>query len=381
MTGARDRKDCSGCCACAAACPHKAITMRPDSMGFLYPDVDMSLCEECGICDKTCAHKPVSGNGEQRSYAIRFPALVDGSQSGGLAYALMSKAVSAGYIVYGASMDESFKVRHTRAENIGDIEGMRLSKYVQSSMEGVPEMVLKDLRDGRKVLFTGTPCQCAGVASLCARYRDRLLLADILCHGVPAPRVWEDFLDMSRKQKGKEMKRVLFRDPALGWRSEHTLLEFDGGETIHTDRYYFIFLKNLVNRPSCGTCPFAGTARPSDVTMGDCWGLEKVAPDFVKDRSGYSLMLVNTPAGADFAADFPFEPEIMPVELESVMQESLSAPAARSPHSDEAEAIFAREGLPGIDARFGVDSPRERAKRLLHRLNPTNTKLYRRIAK
>jgi len=381
MIDARDKKDCSGCCACVSACPHNAVSMQRDRMGFLYPKVDMSLCKECGICDRVCAHKPAAGSDAQKSYAIRFPSLVHGSQSGGLAYALMFKAINAGHIVYGASMDEEFRVRHTRAESVGDLEGMRLSKYVQSSMEGVPGSVLKDLRDGRKVLFTGTPCQCAGIASLCARYRDSLLLADILCHGVPAPRVWEDFLEISRKQKGKELTRVLFRDPALGWKSTCTLLEFEGKEAIHTDRYYFIFLKNLINRPSCGTCPFANTARPSDITMGDCWNLEKVAPDFVKDDSGYSLMLVNTAAGAAFTADLPFEAEIMPVEIESVMQQSLSTPAIRSPYSDKAEAVFAREGFSGIDARFGVDSPRERMKRLLHRLNPTNTKLYRRIAR
>lgn len=380
MIHIENRNQCCGCSSCAVVCPHRAIKMVPDGMGFLYPDVDKDLCVDCGICDHVCAFHPASGSPED-VFAVRFPDYLDQSQSGGLGYALMRKAVREGMIVYGAAMGADFVVRHVRVTTEEGVELLRLSKYVQSEMTGIPEKVLSDLKQGRSVLFTGTPCQCAGIGSLCARFRDRLLLADIVCHGVPSPEVWAGFLKWAEKKQGSALARVWFRDLARGWHSTEARLEFESGKVLHTCRFYHLFIRNLINRPSCGNCPFARTARPSDLTMGDCWGVEKVLPGFADDDRGCSLLLVNTPAGRQFLDGLSPEGDRIPLALESVMQPSLREVPRRDPRADRVEELFLRRGYRAVDVRVGMDSPRERFRRLSRKLNPTNTKLYRRLFK
>lgn len=371
-----DRKDCCGCGACAAVCPHGAITMVPDGMGFCYPRVDMDRCVDCHRCEDVCAfatnrsgkgvrqacrpHRTEGGGtqfahelstaeplcpevkGEVMAEAIRFPALMDRSQSGGLAFALMRKAVRGGMVVYGAAIDADFAVRHRRVEREEELEPLRLSKYVQSELDPLP--VLEDLKAGRRVLFTGTPCQCAGVGSLCRKYRDRLLLADILCHGVPAPSVWRDYLAEQQRRQGKKLTRVLFRDPSLGWH-EHKEALFFGDEKRVSGEFTELFYRHLMLRPSCTVCPFASVQRVSDLTMADCWGVEKALPGFADDNRGCSLLLCNTPEGKAFAADFPAERvERRPVALEKVMQANFLAPSTPKDGADLFENTYLRRG-------------------------------------
>ena len=375
------REDCSGCCACAAVCPHGAIRMVQDGMGFRYPEIDESLCVGCGLCEMVCAFKPITRTKAPEAYAIRFPEYLDRSQSGGLGYAVMCKAIEEGYVVYGAAMDEDFVVRHRRVETMEGLEPLRLSKYVQSDMDGVPVLVLQDLKAGRKVLFTGTPCQCAGLGSLCSKYRENLILVDLVCHGVPAPRVWAGFLDWSAKRKGAKIERALFRDPSLGWHSSRTRLEYESGEVAFCPNYYYLFIKDLINRPSCGECPFASTHRPSDMTIGDCWGIEKVQPGFADDNKGCSLLLVNTSDGESFFEGLSLSAGPVQLALESVLQPSLCKASPRHPKANLLEKEFIGKGYSRIESLFGVESLGEKVRRWLHKLNPTNTKLYRRITK
>ena len=399
-----DRKDCCGCGACAAACPHGAIAMLPDGMGFRYPRVDMARCVDCHLCEDICVfggdrsdkgvrqacrlHKTEEGGTEcthsistaeplcpeAGAEAIRFPELMDQSQSGGLAFALMRKAVRSGMVVYGAAMDADFVVRHRRVESAEGLEPLRLSKYVQSDMEGdsstslgmtasITAMVLADLKAGRRVLFTGTPCQCAGVASLCGKYRDGLLLADILCHGVPAPFVWRDYLAEQERRHGKKLTRALFRDPSLGWH-EHKEALFFGDEKVVSGEYTDLFYRHLMLRPSCTVCPYASVTRVSDVTMADCWGVEKALPGFADDNRGCSLLLRNTPAGEAFTADFPGEAvERRSVELSKVMQANFLAPSTPKDGAELFENVYLRRGYPVAERRCRRGAIRIRLRR------------------
>lgn len=355
------REDCCGCSACASACPHGAIRMEADGMGFRYPVIDKDLCVDCGICNNTCAFKPLNKPFEPKAEAIRFPDYLDNSQSGGLAYAVMRKAIENGYIVYGAAMDDDFTVRHRRVQTPEGLEPLRLSKYVQSDMDGIPSQVLADLKAGHKVLFTGTPCQCAGVASLCAGHRDALLLADIICRAVPSPAFWKSFLE--EKQKSGKLKRVLFRDPALGWKNTMARLDYED-RTEHTQEYYFFFINNLINRPSCGQCPFV-TAHPSDITMGDCWGVEKLLPGFVDDGLGCSLLLTNTPSGEAFTDSFSVECRRHGISMDAVLSYSARSSA---PMAGIVEKKYICKGYAGVNARYGVNSPREKFKKMVRRI-------------
>lgn len=352
----RHREACSGCSACAAVCSHRAIRMEQDGMGFRYPVIDDQACVHCGLCEQVCAFRPVVREEAPEAEAVRFPDYLAGSQSGGVGYALMRRAVAEGMLVYGAAMDADFTVRHRRVETMEGLAPLRLSKYVQSDMDGIPAQVLEDLKEGRRVLFTGTPCQCAGVASLCGKYRERLLLADLICHSVPAPAVWKGFLGWSEAKQGGRLQEVLFRDPSLGWHNARTLLVFESGERAYSDAFNYLFMKGMVSRPSCGACPFATTKRPSDITIGDCWGVEKVIPGFADDDRGCSLVLFNTPRGRAFYAESAEGVVNNSVDLQSVLQPSLRKPLNISPLAKWVEKDFLRKGFPFIWKRYGEGS-------------------------
>ena len=354
MIQIRDRKQCCGCSACADACPHRAIRMVPDGMGFPYPAVDPDLCVDCGICDRVCAFRPASEPARQ-AFAIRFPAYLDRSQSGGLGYALMRKAVRAGMVVYGAAMGADFVVRHVRVTEEAELEPLRLSKYVQSDMAGIPGRVLADLKAGRKVLFTGTPCQCAGVGSVAGARRENLLLVDITCHGVPAPYVWRDYLKYVEEREGEPLTGALFRDPALGWHGAKEKLIF-GSRSLVANDYAYLYFRRFMMRPSCLACPFASLARPSDLTMADCWGVEKALPGFADDNRGCSLLLVNTEAGRAFAAHFDEQPERREVDIEAVLQPNLQTPTVAHKYAPKFERAYVKRGFAYVLRHFGQDS-------------------------
>lgn len=357
------REECCGCGACAAACPHGAIRMEADGMGFRYPSVDTSLCVNCGLCEEVCAFKPVASGGRGRAEAIRFPSLLEGSQSGGAAAALMRKAIGEGYVVYGAALDSDLVVRHRRVTTLEGLEALRLSKYVQSDMEGIPAQVLQDLESGKKVLFTGTPCQCAGIGSLRASHRENLLLADILCHGVPSPAVWKGYLDFSAARKGAAVTGALFRDPSLGWHEHKERLFYGDGSSEVRSNYTFLFYRHLMLRPSCSVCPFASLNRPSDITMADCWGVEKVLPGFADDNRGCSLLLRNTPAGEYFAADFPDGCERRLVDVQKVLQRNMMRPTKANRYAKSFENDYIRKGFAFVDRHYGRESLNSRIEK------------------
>ena len=350
-----DRSECCGCSACASICPQGAIRMVADGMGFKYPETDASLCTDCGLCNSICAFRPSDTPASDKAEAIRFPGLLDSSQSGGLGYALMHKAILSGYVVYGAAMDGDFTVRHRRVTEEKGLEPLRLSKYVQSDTTGIPSMVLEDLKAGRKVLFTGTPCQCAGIASIAGSHRGNLLLSDIICHGVPSPSVWKDFIRNQEKIHGKQVTGAFFRDKSLGWHDHRETLCFESEKQVSYE-YTFLFYQHLMLRPSCTECPFASLSRPSDITMADCWGVEKDLPGFADDNSGCSLLIVHTKAGEDFTGDFPDEcvrkQTPMPVEK----QPNLYRPSKAHKSAAAFERVYLKKGYAAAWKRFGTDS-------------------------
>lgn len=354
MIHLENRNQCCGCSACADACPHRAIRMVPDGMGFLYPAVDPDLCVDCEICERVCAFRPATGS-PGKAFALRFPEYLDRSQSGGLGYALMRKAVREGRVVYGAAMGADFVVRHVRVTTEEGLEPLRLSKYVQSDMTGIPGQVLSDLKAGRKVLFTGTPCQCAGVGSLAGPHRKDLLLVDITCHGVPGPYVWRDYLKYLEKREGEPLTGALFRDPAQGWHPWREKFSF-GARSVWKEDFTYLYFRCFMMRPSCLACPFASLARPSDLTMADCWGVEKVLPGFADDDRGCSLLLVNTGAGSAFADGFDGKPDRQAVDLEAVTQPNHRAPTAAHKYAPQFERYFLRHGFPYVLRHFGKDS-------------------------
>lgn len=229
--------DCCGCTACASVCAFGAIAMKPDALGFLYPEIDETKCRECGACERVCAFNPNYDKSlnlpRPDVYGARHKSIseVMRSRSGAAFVAISDYILENGGVVYGAGYTDHFRVVHKRAGTKEARDEFRGSKYVQSDLTGVFKQVKIDLQDGRTVLFSGTPCQTSGLNSFVGkRLREKLILVDIVCHGVPAPYIWRDFLSYIEKKQGDRVDVVNFRDKEqFGWAAHHETFKFSKG--------------------------------------------------------------------------------------------------------------------------------------------------------
>lgn len=301
---------CCGCTACYAVCPHDAITMKEDRLGFPYPVVDSDKCVECGLCEKVCKFNGKADNNspslEEISvdvHAVRHkvPEVLDRSQSGGAFTALSDYVLRDGGVIYGAVMTSPQKVSHVRAVTKEGRDEMCGSKYIQSDMGDVFRQVREDLRAGHKVMFTGTPCQVAGLKSyIPASLSNNLLLVDFICHGVPSPAVWKEYVKYVERQ-GKVVKAT-FRDKAAGWKKHLESFVLETGEKKYAETFRILFYKNIMLRHSCGVCPYDIRNHEADITMADFWGVEEVIPSMGGDR-GTSMLVCNTVRGKEWLSE------------------------------------------------------------------------------
>lgn len=237
MINIKNPADCCGCTACASICAHNAITMKPDVMGFLYPKVDKNKCTDCGLCEKVCAfHENYDKSLNLPlpvAYAARHKDMkeVETSRSGATFIAISDYIIENGGIVYGAGYTDHFRVIHKRAVTKEERNEFKGSKYVQSDLNGVFRQVKEDLRNGKIVLFSGTPCQTAGLHSFVGnKLRENLFLVDIICHGVPSPFIWRDYLIYLENKYGSKICYVNFRDKGMfGWKAHKETFKFVKG--------------------------------------------------------------------------------------------------------------------------------------------------------
>lgn len=298
--------DCCGCTACESVCTHNAITMRPDALGFLYPIVDHNKCVECGLCEKVCQfhveYKRYSNYEVPMVFGLRLKDAeqLSRSQSGGAFWAIARHFIDNGGVVYGAAFDSSWRVVHRKACNNKELELLRMSKYVQSDMRGVFRKVKEDLKQGRSVLFSGTACQVAGLkACVPPNLHSSLLCIDIICHGVPSPRIWEDYIAYLCTRYNSRIVKACFRDKRFGWHSAKEAYEFENGKRIVRQTNNFLYFNGLSMRKSCSDCKFTNLKRVGDITLGDFWGIPKDSP-YEKDSKGLSLALINSDKGLEF---------------------------------------------------------------------------------
>ncbi len=299
------RDKCNGCSACALACPQACITMQADAEGFYYPRLDAPSCVQCGRCDAACPLlKPPQGV-QGRAYAcmnqneeIRMQ-----SSSGGVFTALAERVLQSNGVVFSAALHDDLTVRHMAVRSFEELALLRGSKYVQSQIGTAYSEAKKLLEGGTPVLFSGTPCQIAGLRSFLGRCYDNLITQDIICHGVPSPKVWENYITHMQNKFGSTVlpkPHPSFRNKEHGWRDFSMVLHFESGNRYsqpqHEDVFMQAFLRDLCLRPSCYQCHFKSLARQGDITLADFWGVETVLPD-MDDNKGTSLVLVNTGKG------------------------------------------------------------------------------------
>lgn len=280
--------------------------MGADKEGFWYPQVDTAKCVECGRCETACPILcPVAKNQQNTvAYAAynKDEAIRLQSSSGGLFTLLASEIIRQGGVVFGAAYNERFEVEHICVESVEELERLRGSKYAQSRIGNSYSEVKRMLDSGRKVLFTGTPCQIGGLVSYLGKTYDNLYTQDIICHGVPSPMVWQRYVKFREKKSASLTRRTFSRHKNYGWKMFSVLFEFSNNteyiQAHSTDLYMRSFLRNFSLRPSCYHCHFKGIERYANITLADFWGIQNVAPEMDDDK-GTSLVLIHSKKGEE----------------------------------------------------------------------------------
>lgn len=322
------REECCGCGACEQVCPKHCISLIPDREGYWYPHVDTNACIDCHLCEIAC---PVI-NQEQERTPIKVYAAINKNEriraksaSGGIFTIVAEKVIGQGGVVFGVKFDDGWNVVFDYTESIEGLDAFRRSKYVQAWLGDTYSNVRDFLKKGRLVLFVGTPCQVAGLRRFLKRNYTNLLLMDLLCEGVPSPKVWKMYLEEEIVRLGEKntvssnpiskknvlIKDISFRNKSLGWKKFSFALTFakataDGESNsvlssyINRDSAYMqAMFQYLDLRPICYECPFKSCKSHSDITIADYWGINSLHPEMDDDK-GVSMVYINTEKGAAY---------------------------------------------------------------------------------
>lgn len=297
-----DRFHCTGCSSCYNVCPHHAIKMQADIDGFLQPCIDTNICVECGLCVKRCPALNPLEHKETNPIAYAFISHSDCSiSSSGGAFSVFARWIlSEGGIVYGASMDEKMQIQHVGVETVEDLCKLRGSKYVQSEIGTSYQEIKTFLKNGRKVLFTGTPCQVAGLYKYLGRkYEDLLVTLDLVCHGVPSQSIFNMYLQKLKETYPKSGEIVGFNFRKLTSWSIIPTIKFQQTKwksLFQADNVYMeAFFHGWTYRECCFNCQYANMDRIGTFTIADFWGIGKHGAPFNKNiSSGVSLVIDNS---------------------------------------------------------------------------------------
>lgn len=309
-----NKAECFGCEACVQACERHALSMAEDEEGFRYPVVDKTLCTNCGQCLKTCPHENVPQKHENNKYVfggynvsdeVRFD-----STSGGAFSAIVDAYCDADYVIFGAEA-KALQVFHGHVFDKKEIGKFRKSKYSQSNIGLAYKNARLFLKDGKKVLFSGTPCQISGLLAFLGDIdKTKLLTVEVICEGVPSPLYVRKMDDALYKRHGSHVDSIDYRYTGKSffsggkWDFEQMRIELPGkSKAMIKDRWFnpfwSIWLQHLMSRPSCYQCQYNTTGRVADVTLGDLWGVHLYCPDLYGNNKGASLVICNTKKGKE----------------------------------------------------------------------------------
>ena len=325
-----DKHKCCGCEACAQACPKSCISMKRDAEGFLYPYANPIICIECGLCEKVC---PVINQNEPRQSQRVFAAINKNeevrkqSSSGGIFTLLAEQTISKGGVVFGIRFDENWQVVMNAAETMEEVKGFQGSKYIQARIGDCYSRCKEYLKYGRDVLFTGTPCQIAGLNHYLRKDYDNLLTVEVVCHGAPSPLVWSKYLKEAVNRGGD-------------------IIQYDEHKNVVSlsfphlkNTYMRAYLSDLISRPSCSSCPAKDGRSHADITLADFWGIEREIPS-MDDNKGTSMVLAHTAKGM---AAIPFEKISYQETNTNALRHNTSYSISSKPHTRREEFFDAFE--------------------------------------
>lgn len=358
-------ENCCGCGACANICPKNAVTMQEDKYGFLFPVINPELCVECNMCRKVCAyHNLTEENTPLKTWVAvsKNKKSLEKSSSGGVFYTLANEFIKNGGCAVGASFDENFSLNHIIADTNKELRKLQGSKYCQSSTGFVFREIKKRLKNNHKVIFSGCPCQVAGLKSYLGKDYDNLVTIDLICHGVPSNKSFRDYLKNFEDRKQIKIKAFSFRDKNIGWGKNGSIISENNKKLKLfevAESYLFYFAHSLIMRKSCYSCKYAGSDRPADITIGDYWGIEKEHPELLEkgkidESKGVSVIIANTKKGVEFIRDNRklFHLYNSSFEKASRGNAQLNHPSIYNPKREEILSLYAESGWSAVEKRF-----------------------------
>lgn len=341
--------------------------MVADPLGFLMPEIDKNLCIGCGLCEKLCPFITKIQK-EKTVLSLAYVARhkntdeIDTSRSGAVFTAVSSFVISRGGVVYGAAFADDCSVEHQKASDYIEMFKFKGSKYTQSDMRGVIRDLYAELQRGSIVLFSGTPCQTSAIRNLVPhKYKEKLYLVDVVCHGTAAPRVWSDYIRYLEKRERRKIVKADFRDKSIyGWDGLHRESFLFDNNKKHT--YPITLYQPFLIREACSSCPYATTQRVSDLTLGDLWEWESICPSMNKDKKGISLVLVNTEKGKYLLGSVVGDLNVRKISLDDCLQPNLQSPTPRDHRADAFAKDYRLHGWEYAFAKYYPVSLAEKIK-------------------
>lgn len=371
---------CTGCGACAAICPKHCIHMEQDAAGFPHPAAKNKECVSCNLCESVCpvmnvlqqhGDSPVAYAAYSRDEAMRAE-----SSSGGIFSELARPVLAKGGAVFGSAYNEQFDVVHICAEDETTLASLRGAKYAQSDLGNTFSQVKHRLETGQDVLFSGTSCQVAGLQSFLGKPYDNLLCIDFVCHGVPSPMAWKQYVQYCAEKDngGIPPLSINLRAKETGWsRYQYSnVFEYASGKrkvTLSNDSLFMkLFVGNCISRLCCEQCRFRGYSRFSDLTLGDFWGIWDIHPS-MDDNKGTSVVLVQSKKGMDHFDQIGARCVVRQVSLEQASAQNQSMLRSSLNHAKRQDALSAiRQGNFEKCEALLVPAQRSRSKKLLRKL-------------
>lgn len=382
-----DKSKCCGCRACLNICPVSAISMVEDEYGFEYPVIDEDKCIRCGRCKTVCAfQKGKASNEPLETYAAinKDREITKKSSSGGIFAALADKVLAENGVVFGAAFDSEWNVKHIGINNKKDLVKLQGSKYTYCSTEMTYKEALEALKADKKVLYSGTPCQIAGLYGFLGKDYDKLITVDLICHGVPGGKMFKDYLNTL----GDEVKAFTFRDKKLGWGINGRAKVMKGGKIKSlkiwqsASPYLYYFTQNMTFRDNCYVCPYACKNRPADITIGDYWGIEKAHKEYLgKDGfnvpEGISVVIANTEKAVKVLAEYKDRITFKPSDFEKAAAGNamLREPSKRG-NRDAIMELYKKGGFVAVSARFNKNIGVRKYSSQIKAMLPTKLKSF-----
>ena len=338
MNNITQKENCCGCSACFNICPKNAIIMKEDEKGFLFPDINNDICVNCGLCKKVCPIENEINVNEfnQEFYGVKNKDndIREKSSSGGVYNELIKYVLQRDGICYGAVYNKDFEVKHCRAVDEEECKKQLGSKYVQSEIGTTFKKVKEDIKKGKLVLFSGTPCQIQGLKNFIGNIdMTNLILCDIICHGVPSTYILKKYIKELEKRYKSKIVKIDFRKKDKNFGIKNMFIIFESGKEVfipsYYDNFYHLFERELIARECCSNCKFANLNRTGDISIGDFWGIEKFNKDF-NDNKGVSLVIVNSNKGKEIFDSIKDNFNIIESNSENSKQPSLEKPTSKN---------------------------------------------------